>query len=104
MSIPFLLFIHRRPRAGRYLDADISLLLDQGVPNVLPCRRAVLHQSHVPPIEPRQGRRGVESRIYAVSAEIFAGSHLVHHRDRTSHRSEIRKCKNVLFVVISDLM
>jgi len=92
MSISFLLLIRRRPCAGRYLDADISLLPDQGVPDVLPCRCAILHQCPVPLIEPQQRRNGMLSR-HILSIKIFVSSHFVHYRDRVSHRGEIRKYK-----------
>lgn len=92
MSVPFLLLIRRRPCAGRYLDADISLLPVQGVPDVHSCRRAVLHQCLVSLIEPRQGGNGVLSE-HRLSTEIFANGHFVHYRDRVSHRGEIRKYK-----------
>jgi len=97
MSIPFLLLIRRRPCAGRYLDADISLLPDQGVPDVLPCRRAVLHQCPVPRIEPRQRRNGVLSEHHILSTKIFVSGHFVYYRDRVSHRGEIRKYKMFYF-------
>lgn len=93
MSVSLVLFVHRRPRAHRHLDADVPLLPDQGVPDVFPCRRAVLHQHSVPCIEPRQGGHGIEFfwATGALPAEIFVGSHLVHRRDRANHRGEIRK-------------
>jgi len=96
MSISFLLLIRRRPCAGRYLDADISLLSDQGVPDVLPCRCAILHQYPVPLIEPQQRRNGMSRHIFIsrhISIKIFVSSHFVHYRDRVSHRGEIRKYK-----------
>lgn len=104
MSVSLVLLVHRRPRAHRHLDADVSLLPDQGVPDVFPCRRAVLHQHSVPCIEPRQGGHGIEYfwATGALSVEIFVGSHLVHRRDRADHRGEIRKCKVFLRKIFLD--
>lgn len=88
MPVSFLLLVHRRPRAGRDLDADVPVLPDQGVPHVRPGRRAVLHQYPVPRTEPRQ--RDL-ARTRSISPEIFSVDHSAYHRDRAGHRGEIRK-------------
>lgn len=95
MPVSFLLLVHRRPRAGRDLDADVPLLPVQGVPDVHPRRWPVLLQHLIPRADHQQRGHNVEPTWTGDSlpAEILTISHSPHHRNRAGHRGEIRECE-----------
>lgn len=94
MPVSFLLLVHWRRRAGRDLDADVSLLPVQGVPDVHPSQWTMLLQHPVPRTDHRQGGHDVKpsSRTgTSLPAEILAISHSAHHCYLVGHRGEIRE-------------
>lgn len=96
MSLSLLLLVHRRPRADRDLDADLSLLPDQGFPYVRSRRHAILRQYRALRHLPRSGRHDVEpvrAPVENLPSEVHAVSHAGLRRERANNRGEIRKYK-----------
>lgn len=96
MSISLLLLLYRRPRADRDLDADVSLLPDQGFPHVRPRRHAILHQYRTLRFLPRPRGHDVESECAPfenIPFEVHVVPHADLRRESVNHCGEIRKYK-----------